>query len=244
MTTCPSILRRRPLVAVTVLVALSMASCTGDSSTEPPATEPVATDPPATEPVATDPPTTEPPATEPPATEPPTTEPSATAPLATDPPGTEPPATEPCDAPTGSVTVEDGFPFQMSSLVGSDIRTGEHPCFERVVLELQGEGELPGYRVEYVPDPVRLSPSDLPVELAGDATLVLSVASWMTDTEGNGYQGPTQFFPTGLTHIMELLLIENFEGLHAWAIGIDEQRDFTVTTLTEPPRIVIDVASS
>ncbi len=64
----------------------------------------------------------------------------------------------------------------MSSLVGRDIRTGEHSCFERVVLELQGDGEMPGYRVEYVDDPVKLSPSDMEVDIAGDATLVLSVA--------------------------------------------------------------------
>ncbi len=134
--------------------------------------------------------------------------------------------------------------MRMSSLIGRDIRTGGHPCFERVVLELQGSGDLPGYRVEYVDDPVQLSPSDQVVEIAGDATLVLSVASWMTDTEGNGYQGATQIVPTNVEHILELRQIENFEGLHAWAIGLDQRRNFSVTTLTDPPRIVIDIATS
>jgi hypothetical protein len=151
--------------------------------------------------------------------------------------------TEPCDPPTSTEPVSVDFPMGMSSLVGREIRTGAHPCFERVVLELQGTGELPGYRVQYVDDPVKLSPSDMEVDIAGGATLVLSVAVWMTTMEGEGYDGPNQIFPTNVEHIDELRLIENFEGMHQWAIGLDRERPFSVTTLNDPPRIVVDIAS-
>lgn len=130
----------------------------------------------------------------------------------------------------------------MSSLVGRDIRTGAHSCFERVVLELQGDGEMPGFRAEYVDDPVKLSPSDMDVDIAGDATLVLSVAAWMTTMEGEGYDGPNQIFPTNVEVIEELRLIENFEGMHQWAIGLDKTLPFSATTLNDPPRIVVDIA--
>jgi hypothetical protein len=109
------------------------------------------------------------------------------------------------------------------------------------VLELQGDGTMPGYRVQYVDDPVRLSPSDLEVDIAGDATLVLSVGAWMTTMEGDGYQGPDRIDPTNVVAIQELRLIENFEGTHQWAIGLDRVRPFSVTTLSDPPRIVVDV---
>lgn len=135
----------------------------------------------------------------------------------------------------------DGFPDRMSTLLGADIRTGRHDCFERVVLELQGSGDLPGYRAAYEDDPILESPSGTPVEIAGDATLVLSVGAWMTDMEGNGYQGPTQIFPANVDNVAELRLIENFEGQHAWAIGLDSQRGFAVSTLGDPVRIVIDI---
>jgi hypothetical protein len=138
--------------------------------------------------------------------------------------------------------VNDGFPNRLSTLVGTDIRTGGHACFERVVLELGGSGELPGFQVQYEPDPILDSPRGEPVEIAGDATLVLSVGAWMPDIEGNGYQGPREFVPTNVVNIKELEQIENFEGQNAWAIGLDRQRDFTVSTLTEPFRIVIDIA--
>ena len=139
-------------------------------------------------------------------------------------------------------SVNDGFPNRMSSLVGVDIRTGGHECFERVVLEFGGSGELPGYQVQYESDPILDSPSGEPVDVAGDATLVVSVGTWMPDIDGNGYQGPREFVPTNVVNIRELQQIENFEGQNAWAIGLDRQRDFTVSTLADPVRIVIDIA--
>jgi hypothetical protein len=152
------------------------------------------------------------------------------------------PATAGCGDLGDTNPVNDGFPNRLSTLVGADIRTGGHECFERVVLELQGTGELPGYQVRYEPDPILDSPSGEPVDVAGDATLVLSVGAWMPDIEGNGYPGPREFVPTNVANILELQQIENFEGMNAWAIGLDRQRDFTVTTLTDPVRIVIDIA--
>jgi hypothetical protein len=148
-----------------------------------------------------------------------------------------------CDVPVGRATVNDGFPGRMSSLVGADLRTGGHGCFERVVFELQGDGDLPGYQVRYEPDPILESPSGEPVDIAGAATLVLSVGVWTTTMEGAGYSGPTEFVPGNVRSILEVELIENFEGQSAWAIGLDQERDFRVFPLFDPVRIVIDIAT-
>lgn len=143
----------------------------------------------------------------------------------------------------GTSPVEDGFPERLSSLVGVSARTGSHaPCFERVVVEFDGSGDLPGYRVAYVADPVIDSPRGEPVEIAGEATLVLSMGSWMPSPDGGGYEGPTEFVPGNVMGILELQRIENFEGMSSWAIGLERERDFTVSTLESPARIVIDIA--
>lgn len=152
--------------------------------------------------------------------------------------------TEPCVAPTGTDTFEEGYPLRMSSLVGSDIRTGAHPCFERIVIEFAGRGELPGVRVGYVDDPVLLSPSDQTVEIAGDATLLVAIAAWMPSMEGDGYAGPSDIVPANVEHVLELRQVENFEGMHQWAVGLDRVRPFEVTFLDAPPRIVIDIATA
>jgi len=149
-----------------------------------------------------------------------------------------------CTPPGSTATVNDGFPGRMSSLVGVDIRTGRHECFERVVLEFGGTGELPGYQVGYQADPILDSPRGEPVDVAGAATLVVSAGAWMPTMEGVGYAGPTEITPTNVSHIAELVQLENFEGQTAWAIGVDAQRPFAVTTLTDPTRIVIDIATA
>jgi hypothetical protein len=134
--------------------------------------------------------------------------------------------------------------MRMSSMVGTDIRTGAHLCFERVVIELAGSGDMPGVRVEYVDDPVVLSPSDQVVEIAGEATLVISMAAWMPSMEGDGYDGPAQLVPSNVGRIVELRQIENFEGMSAWAVGLDVERPFTAYFLESPARIVVDIASA
>ncbi len=160
----------------------------------------------------------------------------------TDTPAPATPATTACGDLGDTAPVVDGFPGRLSTLVGADVRTGGHECFERVVLELEGSGDLPGYQVRYEADPILDSPRGGPVEVAGDATLVLSVGAWMTSPEGAGYQGPTEFVPTNVTIIRELQMLENFEGMTAWAIGLDRERDFRVFTLGDPVRIVVDIA--
>lgn len=166
------------------------------------------------------------------------------------PPGTPSPTTAPtpsepaeCPDPGGVDVVEDGFPERLSTLVGSDIRTGGHaPCFERVVIEFAGSGDFPGYRVEYRPDPIIDSPRGEPVDVAGDATLVVSVGAWMPNPDGDGYDGPREIVPVNVETILELKQIENFEGMTMWAIGLDRERQFTVETLENPLRLVVDIA--
>ena len=176
--------------------------------------------------------------------------PTSTAPAESTSPATPRPTTSPtqpapteCPDPGGADAVEDGFPERLSTLVGLEIRTGSHPpCFERVVIEFTGSGDFPGYRVEYRPDPIIDSPRGEPVEVAGDATLVISAGAWMPNPEGDGYDGPREVMPTNVQTILELEQIENFEGMTAWAVGLDRERPFTVRTLENPTRLVVDVS--
>lgn len=131
-------------------------------------------------------------------------------------------------------------PLFMSGLVGVDIRVGVHPCYERLVIELGGSGDFPGWSVEYVDDPVRLGESDEFVEIEGAATLQVIMRMWMPSMEGEGYAGPIQLFPDNVVRILELRETENFEGMSIWSIGLDAEYPFTVEVFTSPYRLVID----
>jgi len=165
------------------------------------------------------------------------------------PPTTEPATTTTAGAPTTTAACtpegdtapqESDDPLLMSALVGVDIRTGIHPCFERLVIELAGAGDFPGWSIAYVDDPVRLGESDEFVEIEGAATLQVTMRMWMPTMEGQGYAGPIQVFPDNVVHILELRETENFEGMCIWSIGLDAEYPFTVDILSGPDRLVID----
>ncbi len=172
-----------------------------------------------------------------------TTAPTSAAPTTTAATGTTaaPSTTAPCVVRGNPLPDSSSDPLLMSSLIGADIGVGDHPCFERVVIELQGTGDFPGWAVEYVDGPVRLGESDDFVEIEGSHTLLLRMGMWMQTMEGDGYAGPTQIFPTTVDHILELRMTENWEGMTIWAIGVDDEYSFTTDVLSSPPRLVIDI---
>jgi hypothetical protein len=145
-----------------------------------------------------------------------------------------------CDAPTESVDVVEGFPGTLSARFGDDVDTGGHPCYERVVFTFAGTGDRPGFAVRYQPDPLAGVGTD-PVDLRGDANLVVSVGTWM-GRDGN-FNGETQLFPTNVAKIREVTLLSNDAGVMTWGIGLDERRPFEVFVLQDPFRLVVDVAT-
>ena len=242
---------RRPLSLLLVLM-LAGSACVGDGSsttTSGPSTTaaPATTLPPTTTPVTTGPATTAPATTGPSTTEPATSTPATSEPTTTSAPTTvAPPTTAACTFNGSTRTRLDGFPERMTAVVGVDIRTGAHPCYERIVIEFADSsapipGGMPGWVVRYTDGPVYLGQSDETVEIEGDATLLVSVAAWMPSMEGEGYDGPIRIFPRNVTHLLELRQVDNWEGQHTWAIGLDRRRPFNVFTLPNPMRLVIDV---
>jgi hypothetical protein len=161
-----------------------------------------------------------------------------------------PTSTPPCPAAGSTDDVEYAFPSGLSALVGVEIRTGGHECFERIVVELAPydspvPAAFPGYWIRYEDGPVFLGESDETVEIAGDATMLITIASWMYDTGADGrpteYAGAIDLFPSNVTFIEEIRLVDNWEGVHTWAIGLDRARPFVVERLSSPDRLVVDL---
>lgn len=123
-----------------------------------------------------------------------------------------------------------------------DVRTGRHDeeGFDRVVFEFRSV--LPGYRIEYVQSPITACGSGLPVTIAGNAFLqVRMVPSGAQEKDGHATFGPTELTP-GLPSILEVARTCDFEGVLTWVVGLGAEADFTVLVLTNPYRLVVDVA--
>jgi len=63
----------------------------------------------------------------------------------------------------------------------------------------------------------------------------------IADEQGNpSYTGPSEIHPNALA-VRELLLVDNFEGVVTWLVGVDGPGCVAVSRLTGPDRIVVSV---
>ena len=82
------------------------------------------------------------------------------------------------------------------------------------------------------------------MEIAGSAFIVVRMepaAGYDPNTGTPTYLGPLELKP-GLPEILEAERVGDFEAVLNWALGLSAEADFRVTTLEDPPRLVIDVA--
>ncbi len=121
------------------------------------------------------------------------------------------------------------------------MRTGRHEGYERVVFEF--EAGVPGYHVEYIDKPVRACGSGDVVEIAGDGWLEvrLSPAAAHTD-EGKATIGERQLTPK-MNVILEVERTCDFEGIVTWVVGTASPNKYRVFELSDPPRLVLDIAT-
>ncbi|MEE6272970.1 hypothetical protein V2J56_06370 [Georgenia sp. MJ206] len=219
----------RTATAGLAVLVLALSACTGGRdepagpTTIPPATDSATTGDASPTPSATPgaTPTTTGPTSLPPATD----EPSA---------GTELPA--PASEPQQSAD----FPGGGGDLLPTVVRIGRHDGFDRVVFDLEGSG-TPGYRVEYVEEAIQDGSGNV-VEVDGDAILAVVITGTRYPDEGEDFVAPATYEADGAENIEEVRLDGTFEGMTQGFIGLDSQVPFRVFTLSDPVRLVVDVA--
>lgn len=173
-----------------------------------------------------------------------------TPPRPTSPPASPSPST-PTVADPGAPTLSDFLPPQAVSqqpaglraqLVVSGVRVGPQPTYDRVVFDLTGAGAV-GWEVRYTDQPI-VDGSGAPVDLAGDGVLVVSMHGMALPGEGStAYQPGMLLVPgTGLTAVTEVLRASVFEGTVTAYIGTRGAHRFSVNRLSDPARLVVDVA--
>lgn len=130
----------------------------------------------------------------------------------------------------------------------SDIRTGRHDCFDRIVLDVPGGGDRLGYWVQYV-DRLHQSGSGDPIPVTGGAILEIRVAAPSYDPETGGVVYPGKVgkpLPgvniSGYRTFRDTRFAGSFEGETQIGLGVRARLPFRVLQL--PDRLVVDVAHS
>ncbi len=154
---------------------------------------------------------------------------------------TAPPVPSATPSPVPATSAPPGWPATERTAAGSQtgyltaIAVGQHSGYDRVVFTFSGA--IPGYTVGYVSEVVSDAKGDV-VELPGQAFL------HVVFHPSSGYQtytGPgsiTASFPA----LLQLRAAGDFEGYLSYGIGLSQRVGFRVFTLTQPFRVVIDMA--
>ena len=123
-----------------------------------------------------------------------------------------------------------------------DIRVGRHDGFDRVVLEVGGEGR-PGWDVRYV-DVASSQGSGDAVEVAGDAVLQVTVtgAGYPYDTGVEEYSADAPLSAPDTETVTEVVFDATYEGTTVAFVGTQRQLPFRVYLLDAPTRLVLEVA--
>lgn len=128
----------------------------------------------------------------------------------------------------------------------ADVRVARQPGFDRVVFEFRGD-DTPGYDVRYVKRPITADGSGSNIEIAGSNVIQVRMENALdADLEKQSapatYTGPTRLTPR-LPAVEELARSGGYEGVLTWVIGTRSRVGYVVSTLQDPPRLVIDVAT-
>jgi hypothetical protein len=163
-------------------------------------------------------------------------------------PATAPPATAPPTSVAAPFSVDTSDRSATSAGTQSGqlvaVRMANQEGFDRFVLEFAGEG-VPMFNVGYIERPISTT-NDSVVDVTGEYVLSVIVFPARTvDIEDPDftptYPGPTTI-ASDTTNVREAVFVEDFEANMQWVLGLDRRTGFEVTTLTDPPRVIVDVA--
>ncbi|WP_051023001.1 AMIN-like domain-containing (lipo)protein [Nocardia pneumoniae] len=131
-----------------------------------------------------------------------------------------------------------------AALTVTGIRLGRQPGFDRVVYDLGGVG-TPGWLVRYTDRAVQ-DGSGNRVDVAGRSILEVRIlgSAYPFDSGVTPYAGPDPAVDPAVPGVAGVYRTTVFEGTTQSFIGVQADRPaFTVTTLSNPTRLVVDIAS-
>ncbi|GAA1498117.1 AMIN-like domain-containing (lipo)protein [Paeniglutamicibacter kerguelensis] len=128
----------------------------------------------------------------------------------------------------------------------TNVRTGRHACFDRLVIDLKGK--VRGYDVRYV-TAVYTEGQGKRVPLAGAADLQIVVMAPAYSFSGNPTYNPSNWAHAknvaGYTTFRQVAFLGSFEGQTSFGLGVRARlpfRTFVLTGAGSTSMLVIDVA--
>ena len=130
----------------------------------------------------------------------------------------------------------------------ADVRVGAHDGFDRIVFEFTepkpnpaGNGGIPYYEIRQAEPPFAQDPSDMPLDVFGDAFVQLVVqGATGYDFDGNPTYGGSRVITPGFGTLAEAAQAGDFEATLSWVLGLSRATCWNVQEVHNPDRLVID----
>lgn len=130
-------------------------------------------------------------------------------------------------------------PTGQVALTLTDVRIGRHDGFDRVVLEVAGEGQV-GWFITSGTEAYHQGSGE-PVDVAGEAVLTVALRGMVMPPGEDAFGAERVGPPADAGAVAEVLVGNVFEGQHEVFIGTTQSVEFRVARLDAPQRLVIDV---
>ncbi len=151
---------------------------------------------------------------------------------------------QPLGDPVDGTFESPNYPAGDTTAYLTDVRIARQNDFDRIVWEF--DDAAPEFLATFVDPPILERPSDQPVDIAGGAFLEITMArATGFDLRGadvvETYPGPDRLASPGTHTVTEIVRTQDFEEFMTWTIGLDENTQYSVVTLENPYRVVMDV---
>ncbi|HEX9936891.1 MAG TPA: hypothetical protein VGB15_07205 [Longimicrobium sp.] len=120
------------------------------------------------------------------------------------------------------------------------LRTAANAGFDRLVLDF-GDAPLPGWRVEYVDQPLHQCGSGDEIRLGTDAALLIRLQYTRAHDDAGRATIRQRDVPLSMPVMRRMVIICDFEAVVEVAVGAASPRPFRVTELRNPSRLAIDI---
>ena len=130
-------------------------------------------------------------------------------------------------------------PSVPSRLAVVGVRVGAHEGFDRVVVDLEGDGD-PGWFVDYTSTPMQETVGQ-PLQVAGNFFLNINVDGTVYPFElGKDNDVPvTMAGDTG--NVIDVISAGTYEGRSQIVVGLRSELPYSVQVLENPKRVVVDI---
>ncbi|MBT95310.1 MAG: hypothetical protein CL431_05015 [Acidimicrobiaceae bacterium] len=132
-----------------------------------------------------------------------------------------------------------------------DARTGVHADYDRFVLEFdtdpnEPDGSPDSFQLFWATDSPTSMGSGEPIPVLGNYALEIFVLGYgyARNESAEPSQAPNLLSPTRTGNLKQAISDGEFEGVLHWVLGTEEKTDFRVLSISNPPRLVVDVCRS